>query len=54
MRELPELLAAVDAAREEIISLHQDIVRIPTVNSGQMPISRRHHPLGHRAQPFAF
>ena len=37
MKELSELLATVDAAREEIVSFHQDIVRIPTVNTGQMP-----------------
>jgi acetylornithine deacetylase/succinyl-diaminopimelate desuccinylase-like protein len=32
-----ELLAAVEAAREEIIALCQDLVRIPTVNTGVMP-----------------
>lgn len=37
MKDLSELLADVDAAREGVISFHQDIVRIPTVNSGQMP-----------------
>jgi acetylornithine deacetylase/succinyl-diaminopimelate desuccinylase-like protein len=32
-----QLLASVDAARDEIISLTQDLVRLQTVNSGVMP-----------------
>jgi acetylornithine deacetylase/succinyl-diaminopimelate desuccinylase-like protein len=32
-----ELLAAVDGARDEIIALCQDLVRIPTINTGVMP-----------------
>lgn len=32
-----ELLASVDAAREEIIALCQGLVRIPSVNTGVMP-----------------
>lgn len=30
-------LAAADDARDELVSLHRDIVRIPTVNTGIMP-----------------
>lgn len=32
-----ELLAAVDAARDEIIALCQDLVRVPSINTGVMP-----------------
>src|SRR5437899_2684471 len=32
-----ELLASVDAAREEIIALCQALVRVPSVNTGVMP-----------------
>ncbi len=32
-----DVLAAVDAAREEIITLCQDLVRIPSINTGVMP-----------------
>ena len=31
------LLQAVESSREDIIRLHQDLVRIPTVNTGRMP-----------------
>ncbi len=34
---LESLLASVDEARDEIIALCQDLVRIPTVNTGVMP-----------------
>lgn len=37
MARLEELLAQVDASRDEIVRFHQDIVRFPTINSGQMP-----------------
>ena len=37
MGELESLLVQVDAAIDEIVRFHQDIVRIPTVNTGQMP-----------------
>src|SRR3954471_8195303 len=37
MPTVQELLAAVDAARDEIVRLHQDLVRIPTVNYGSRP-----------------
>ena len=37
MPTLDELFAQVDAQREEIIALEQDLVRIPSVNSGFMP-----------------
>jgi acetylornithine deacetylase/succinyl-diaminopimelate desuccinylase-like protein len=37
MAELDDLLREVDAAVDEIVRFHQDIVRIPTVNTGQMP-----------------
>lgn len=32
-----KVLAAADAARDELIAIHRDIVRIPTVNTGVMP-----------------
>lgn len=34
MPTVQELLASVDAARDEIVRLHQDLVRIPTLNYG--------------------
>jgi len=37
MADLNSLLASVDAARDEIVSLLQDLVRIPTVNTGPRP-----------------
>ena len=37
MATLAELLAQVDQAHDEIIQLEQDLVRIPTVNTGFMP-----------------
>ena len=37
MPTLDELLAQVDAARDDIIRLEQDLVRIPSVNTGFMP-----------------
>jgi acetylornithine deacetylase/succinyl-diaminopimelate desuccinylase-like protein len=37
MPTLEELLAQVDSSREEIISLEQALVRIPSVNTGFMP-----------------
>jgi acetylornithine deacetylase/succinyl-diaminopimelate desuccinylase-like protein len=37
MADLNSLLASVDAARDEIVSLLQDMVRIPTVNTGPRP-----------------
>src|SRR5262245_28351512 len=37
MPELSSLLASVDAARDEIVALLQDLVRIPTVNAGARP-----------------
>ncbi len=37
MPDLPSLLATVDSARDEIVSLLQDLVRIPTVNAGARP-----------------
>ncbi len=37
MSELERLLEQVDAAVDELVRFHQDIVRIPTVNTGQMP-----------------
>src|ERR1700738_5266794 len=37
MPELSALLAAVDAAQDEIVALLQDLVRIPTVNTGARP-----------------
>src|SRR5690349_20007933 len=35
--QLERLLAAADAAKDELIAFHQSIVRAPTVNTGQMP-----------------
>jgi acetylornithine deacetylase/succinyl-diaminopimelate desuccinylase-like protein len=37
MTELDNLLAAVDASRDEIVQLLQDLVRTPTVNTGPRP-----------------
>ncbi len=37
MSQLQSLLAQVDSAQDDIISLEQDLVRIPTVNTGFMP-----------------
>jgi len=37
MPTVQELLASVDAARDEITCLHQDLVRIPTLNYGSRP-----------------
>jgi acetylornithine deacetylase/succinyl-diaminopimelate desuccinylase-like protein len=37
MPDLPTLLASVDAAHDEIVTLLQDLVRIPTVNRGSRP-----------------
>ncbi|MCC6174756.1 MAG: M20/M25/M40 family metallo-hydrolase [Chloroflexi bacterium] len=37
MPTIDELLASVDAARDEIVRLHQDLVRIPSVNTGPRP-----------------
>ena len=37
MPDLEELLAQVDAERDEIVRLAQELVRIPSVNSGFMP-----------------
>jgi len=37
MPTIQELLASVDAARDEIVRLHQDLVRIPSVNYGSRP-----------------
>jgi len=37
MPDLPTLLASVDAARDEIVMLLQDLVRLPTVNRGSRP-----------------
>src|SRR5215207_3678120 len=37
MPTVQELLASVDAARDEIVRLHQDLVRIPTLNYGSRP-----------------
>ena len=37
MPDLESLLDQVDEMREEIITLEQDLVRIPTVNTGFMP-----------------
>lgn len=37
MSTLDELLAQVDAARDDIVRLEQDLVRIPSVNTGFMP-----------------
>ncbi|MFN8523330.1 MAG: M20/M25/M40 family metallo-hydrolase [Chloroflexota bacterium] len=35
--KIDELLKSVDAARDEIVRLHQSLVRIPTVNYGSRP-----------------
>ena len=37
MPDLDDLFAQVDAARDDILTLEQDLVRIPTVNTGFMP-----------------
>jgi acetylornithine deacetylase/succinyl-diaminopimelate desuccinylase-like protein len=37
MPTVQELLASVDGARDEIVRLHQDLVRIPTLNYGSRP-----------------
>lgn len=37
MNELDQLLSMVDQSRDEIVGILQDLVRIPTVNSGRMP-----------------
>lgn len=37
MPTVQELLASVDAARDEIVRLHQELVRIPSVNYGSRP-----------------
>jgi acetylornithine deacetylase/succinyl-diaminopimelate desuccinylase-like protein len=37
MPTIEELLPSVEAARDEIIALHQEIVRIPTINYGSRP-----------------
>ena len=37
MPELSALLASVDAARDEIVALLQELVRLPTVNAGARP-----------------
>ena len=37
MPELDDLLAQVDAVREDIVRLAQDLVRIPSLNTGFMP-----------------
>ena len=37
MSQIQSLLAQVDSAHDDIISLEQDLVRIPTVNTGSMP-----------------
>ncbi|MQF69214.1 M20/M25/M40 family metallo-hydrolase [SAR202 cluster bacterium AD-804-J14_MRT_500m] len=37
MAQLDELLAQVDAQGEDLIALHRDLVRIPSVNTGYMP-----------------
>ena len=37
MPDLDELLSQVNAAQDEIIALEQDLVRIPSVNTGFMP-----------------
>ena len=36
-KELDALLAMVDQSVEEIVDLHQELVRIPSVNTGSMP-----------------
>ena len=35
--DLADLFAQVDAAQDDIIALEQDLVRIPSVNTGFMP-----------------
>src|SRR5688500_7212263 len=37
MNQLDRLLAQVEPLRETIVRFHQDIVRIATVNTGEMP-----------------
>lgn len=37
MPDLEDLLDQVDRLRDEIVALEQDLVRIPTVNTGFMP-----------------
>ena len=37
MPDLEELFEQVDAQRDEIVKLEQDLVRIPSVNTGFMP-----------------
>src|SRR5678815_4875952 len=37
MPDLNTLLASVDAARDEIVAFLQDLVRVPTVNTGARP-----------------
>jgi len=37
MPDLPSLLQTVDAAHDEIVTLLQDLVRIPTINRGSRP-----------------
>jgi acetylornithine deacetylase/succinyl-diaminopimelate desuccinylase-like protein len=37
MPTIDELVASVDAARDEIVRLHQELVRIPTINVGPRP-----------------
>lgn len=37
MTTLAELLAAVDAARDEVVALTAELVRVPSVNTGVMP-----------------
>ena len=37
MAQLDQLFGLVDAARDEIVRLHQDLVRIPTLNYGSRP-----------------
>jgi len=37
MPDLNELLAQVDDSFDDLISLHRDLVRIPSVNTGVMP-----------------
>ena len=40
MPDLADLFAQVDAAEADIIALEQDLVRIPSVNTGFMPTGR--------------
>ena len=37
MSQLDILLDMVEKSQEEIVHLHQELVRIPTVNTGRMP-----------------